>query len=63
MVKQALFLCKRRELGGLKRDARAASQKWRRVSELVPEIVLGNGRVVRALSQLGAGNRLDQQQV
>jgi len=45
------------------RDARAASEKQAGVTEFVPEIVLGNGRVVRVLGQLGAGDGLDQQQV
>ena len=33
------------------------------VTELVPQIVLGNGRVVRPLGQLCAGHGLDEQQV
>src|SRR5215207_11276842 len=37
-----------------KRDARAASKKEARVTELVPEVVLRNGFVIRTLGQLGA---------
>src|SRR4029077_6193373 len=56
--------CERRRTRRIqKRDARAASQKECRVTELMPEIALGNGRVVRALGEFWTGHGFDEQEV
>jgi hypothetical protein len=42
---------------------RSSGQQQPRVTELVPEVALGDRSVVGALAQLKLGDRFDQQQV